>query len=158
MRGSKPIARRPRRLKALTLQAEIPAGRAATTNTRQSAFTRVGPGFGLGYVHERPHHNVLAAVRHKTGRHRFERALEEEIEQDSLDEVVEVVPEGNFRRPDLGRDPIEHSAAQTRAERTRRVAIIEQVIHHRADGRVFDAALPTAATPTSKLCVSASLR
>ena len=63
---------------------------------------------------------MLAAIRDQTSRHRFECAREEQVQQQRLDEIVQVVAEGDLRRADLARDPIQDAAAEPGAERAGR--------------------------------------
>ena len=91
-------------LGALPLQAEIAARRTAAADDRQLALLRVRPRFVFADVDERPDHHVRAVVGHELGRHRLQRAGEEQIQQQRLDEVVGVMAERDLRRADLLRD------------------------------------------------------
>ena len=110
-----------------------------------SHFLRVQPRLVLAHVDERPDDDVLAVVGDEPRRHRLERAGEEQVQQQRLDEVVEVVAERDLGGADLGGDPVEHAAAQPRAERARRGVGFEHVVHHLADRRVLDAVFPARA-------------
>src|SRR5258705_13619392 len=112
-------------LDALPLEAEIAAGGTAAADDRQFALLRVHARFGLLDVHERPDNDVLAVVGHEPRRHRLERAREEQVQQQRLDEVVEMMAERDLGRADLRGDSVEHPAAQPRAERARRGVRLE---------------------------------
>src|SRR5262245_60547066 len=87
-------------LDPLALEAQVAARRTAAADHRQPALLRIAPGLGLGDVDERPDDDVLAVVRDESRRHRLERALEKEIEERGLDEIVEVMAERDLRRAD----------------------------------------------------------
>ena len=93
---------------------------------------------------ERPDDHVLAVVGDQARRHGLERAGEEEVQQQCLDEVVQVVPQRDLRRPDLGRDPVEDAPPKPRAERAWRGPGVEDVIHDVANRGVLDAVFPPA--------------
>ena len=131
-------------LDALALQAQVAAGRAAAADDRQPDFLAVQPRLVLADVHERPNDDVLAVVGHQPRRHRLERAGEEQVQEQRLDEVVEMMAEGDLRGADLGRDAVQHAAAQPRAQRARRGVGLEDVVHDLADRGVLDAVLPAA--------------
>src|SRR5262245_54477948 len=83
-------------------------------------------------------------VGYQARRHRLEAALEEQIEQQRLDEVVGMMAERDLRRPELCGDAIEHAAAQPGTQRAGRGVRCEQVVHDFADGGVLDMAFPSA--------------
>src|SRR5258705_6829777 len=126
------------------LEAEIAARGKAAADDPQSALLGGQARFGLLDVHERPDDDVLAVVGPEPRRHRLERAREEQVQQQRLDEVVEMMAERDLGRADLRGDSVEHSAAQPRAERARRGVRLEQVVHHLANRRVLDAVFPPA--------------
>src|ERR1043165_4363977 len=131
-------------LDALALQAEVTAGRAATADDRQLTLFRVEPRLGFLDVNQWPDHDVLAVVGHQPRRHRLQCAGEKQVEEERLDEVIQVMAEGNLRRADFGGDAVEHAAAQPRAQRARRSVGVEDVVHHVAYRRVLDAVFPPA--------------
>src|SRR2546421_736835 len=88
-----------------------------TTARTLLPLLRIQPGLGFFDVHERADDHVLAVVGHEPRRHRLERAGKEQVQQQRLDEVVQMMTEGNLRRADLGGDSVEHPAPQARAER-----------------------------------------
>src|SRR5882762_85429 len=51
--------------------------------------------------------------------------------------------EGDFRRADLVRDPVQHAAPKPRAQRTGRLDGVENVVDELADARVLDAVVPS---------------
>ena len=87
---------------------------------------------------------MRAVVGHQLGRHGLERAGEEHVEQQRFDEVVGMMAERDLGRADLGRHPVQHAAAQPRAQRARRLVGVENVLDHLADAGVLDAVLPAA--------------
>src|SRR5688572_14668492 len=103
-------------LDALPLKAQIAARGTAATDDRQLAFLRIRACFTLGDVNERPDDDVLAVVGDKPGGHRLETSGEKEVEQQSFDEVVEMVSERDLRGADILGDPVQNAAAQPRAE------------------------------------------
>ena len=107
-------------------------------------FLGVQPRLVLADVDERTNDDVLAVVGDEPRRHRLERAGEEQVQQQRLDEVVEVMAERDLGGADFGRDPVEHAAAQPRAERARRGVGLEDVVHDLADRGVLDAVFPAA--------------
>ena len=131
-------------LDALALQAEVAARRTAAADDRQPDFLAVQPRLVLADVDQRPDDDVLAVVGDEPRRHRLERAGEEQVQQQRLDEVVEVMAERDLRGADLGGDAVQDAAAQPRAQRARRGVGLEDVVHDLADRRVLDAVLPAA--------------
>ncbi len=129
---------------ALALQAEIAARRTAAADHRQRRFLGVGAGVGLLHVDHRPDHHVASVVGDQPRRHRLERAGEERVQQQGLDHVVEVVAERDLGGADFAGESIQHAAPQAGAQRARRVAGVEDVVHHLADRGVLDAQFPTA--------------
>ena len=61
-----------------------------------------------------------------------------------LDEVVEVMAERDLGGADFGCQPVEHAAAEPRAQRARRRVAGQQILHHVADLGVDDPVLPAA--------------
>ena len=88
-------------LDPLALKAEIAAGRTAAADDRQLRFLGVRPRLVLADIDQRTNHHMRAVVGHQLGRHRLERAGEEEVQQQRLDEVVGVVAERDLGRADL---------------------------------------------------------
>src|SRR5262249_24562719 len=131
-------------LGALALEAEIAARRTTAADDRQLALFRVRARFVFPYVHQRPDDDVRAVVGYEPGGHGLERAGEEEIQEERLDEVVGVMAERDLGRAGLLRDSIQHAAPEPRAERTRRVTVVEDVFDELADAGVLDAVLPAA--------------
>ena len=129
-------------LDALALEAQVAAGRTAAADHGQPHLLRVGAGLGLGHVHERTNDDVLLVVGHEPRRHRLERPLKEQVQQHGLDEIVQMVAERDLGRADLVGQPVEDAAAQPRAERTRRLAVLEDVVDHGADVGVLDVDVP----------------
>ena len=78
----------------------------------------------------------------QTRRHRLERAGEEQIQEQGLDEVIEVMPKRDLGRADLGGNPIQHSASEPGTQRTGSRVRFEDVVHDLADRGVLDAVLP----------------
>ena len=56
------------------------------------------------------------------GRHRAQRAGEEQVHQQRLGQIVEVMAERDLGGAELGGEPVQHAAPQPRAERARRRA------------------------------------
>ena len=108
----------------------------------------------LADVDQRPDHDVRAVVGHQLGRHRLERAGEEQVQQQRLDEVVGVMAERDLGRADFLRDAVEHAAAQPRAQRAGRRAVVEDVVDRLADVGVLDAVLPAARLAGAARCSS----
>ena len=131
-------------LGALALQSQIAARRTTAADDRQPALLRICPRFLFAHVHQRPDHHMRAVVGHQLGRHRLQGAGEEEVQQQRLDEVVRMVTERYLGCARLFRDAIQHAAAQPRAQRARRRAVVEDVVDRLPDPRVLDAALPLA--------------
>src|SRR2546423_14658896 len=99
-------------LHTLALKAQVTARGAAAADDWQLPLLRIQPGLGFFDVHERADDHVLAVVGHEPRRHRLERAGKEQVQQQRLDEVVQMMTEGNLRRADLGGDSVEHPAPQ----------------------------------------------
>ena len=129
-------------LDSLAFQTEIAADRATTADDGQSALLRISPRFRFGDVNERPNNYVFSVVGDQPRGHRLERPLEEQIEQNGLDEVVEMVAEGDLGRPNFPGDPIEHATPKPRTQRAGRLAVVQDVVHDSANRRVLDAAGP----------------
>ncbi len=87
---------------------------------------------------------MRAIVGHELGRHRLQRAGEEQVQQQRLDEVVCVVPQRDLRRAFFFRNAIQHAAPQPRAQRARRRAIVENVVDRLTDAGVLDPVFPAA--------------
>ena len=54
------------------------------------------------------------------------------------------MPEGDLVGADLVRDPVQHAPPQARAQRTRRLVVVEDVLDELADARVLDPVFPPA--------------
>ena len=105
---------------------------------------------GLLAVRERPDHDVLAVVGDELGRHRFQLAAEEHVEEERLEDVVAMVAERDLGRAELARDAVEHAAPQPRAERAHRLAFGDDALHHRIGVLLGDAVRHAAATRDSR--------
>ena len=127
----------------VTLQAEIPADRAAAADNRQPARLRVDARFVFADVHEWSNHHMLAVIRYEPRRHRLQVASEEYIEQQRLDEIVGVVPQGNFGRSHLARKAVQHAAAESGTERAWCRARIQYIVQDLANRRMLDAVFPS---------------
>ena len=84
----------------------------------------------LAHVGERPDDDVPAVVGHELGRHRLQLAAEEQVEEERRQDVVAVVPERDLGRAELARHPVEHAAAQARAQRAHRPALGDHPLDH----------------------------
>ena len=93
---------------------------------------------------QRTDDHVLAVVGDEAGRHGLQCAGEEEVQEQRLDEVVEVMAERDLGGADFGGQPVEHAAAEPRAQRARRRVAGEQILHHVADLGVDDPVFPAA--------------
>ncbi len=79
-----------------------------------------GPGFeiALAAIGQRPDDDVATVVGHQLGRHGFELAGEEHVEEQRLQDVVAMMAERDLGRPQFAGDAIQHAAAQARTQRT----------------------------------------
>jgi hypothetical protein len=77
------------------------------------------------------------------GRHGLDRAIEEHVEEEGLDNVVAVVPQGHLGRANLVGEGVQRAAAQARAQRAGGLALWNQLLDHRVgvflDDMVLDA-------------------
>ena len=110
-----------------------------------SRFLGVRARLVLADVDQRPDHHVRAVVGHELGRHRLERAGEEQIEQQRLDEVVGVVAERDLRGADFARrSGRARRAAAVRTASTASASASRMSSMSLADAGVLDAVFPAA--------------
>jgi hypothetical protein len=108
---------------------------------RQAALLRVGARLALGRIDERANHHVPGVGPQLRG-HRFQRPLEEQVEQQRLDDVVGMVPERDLGRTFLAGHAVQDPAPQPRAECARRRSRPQHVVHDLANRGVLDATGP----------------
>src|SRR5437773_4035481 len=89
-------------LHLFSLERVVAAGRAGAADDRKADLGDEADDLVLPDVAERPDHDVPAVARPQDGRHRTDLAVEELAHQESLEQVVGVVPEGNLVTAELG--------------------------------------------------------
>ena len=116
------LQRRQHALDHLALLIGQPARRARAAHHRIAALVGVGDQVALLDVRHRPDDDVLAVVADELGRHRAQRAGEEQVHHQRLGQIVEVMAERDLGGAELVGQPVEHAATQPRAQRARRGA------------------------------------
>src|SRR5690606_4198266 len=82
-------------------------------------------------IRQGPDYDVLAVVGLQLGRHGLHAAAVEQVQEESAQYVVAVVAQGDLRRPQFSRYPIQDATAQARAQRTHGLSFGK---HARHDG------------------------
>ncbi|MNS35225.1 hypothetical protein D3C72_673750 [compost metagenome] len=126
----------------LTLQVFLRAAEVAR-NDRELSHVRVGLDVFLAAVGQRADHHVATVIGAQLRRHGLEGAVEEHVEEERLDDVVAVVPQGHFGRADFISEGVQRAATQARAQRAGGLAFRDQFLDHRVgvflDDVVLDA-------------------
>src|SRR5262245_31520385 len=85
-------------LYALSLQAEVAAGRTAAANDGQLAFLGIQTRLRFLDIDERPDDDVLTVVGNEPCRHGLQGSGKEQIQQQRLYEIVQMMAERNLGR------------------------------------------------------------
>ena len=110
------------RLDGLALQVLLRAAEIAR-HDRKAAQLGVFGEIGFRAVRERPDHDVAAIVGAQLRRHRLQRALVEEIEEQRLDDVVAMMAERDLRESVFGGERVQR-AARRREHTEQRLHIV----------------------------------
>ena len=124
----------------LALQVGLGAAQVAGDDREGHAPGELGD-VRLAAVGERPDHHVAAVVGEQLGRHRLEAAGEEEVEEQRLEDVLAMVPQGDLVGADLLGEAVEGAAPQPRAERAGGLALGGLLLDHRVGVALEDMVL-----------------
>jgi len=100
---------------------------------------RITLDIALRDVGQRPDHDVAPVLALELRRHRFEAPPEKHVQEQGLDDVVPVMPERDLGDAMLGRETVQRTAAQARAEPAHRLALRDDAFHHRVGVLLDDA-------------------